>query len=49
MYLQLIHLSFGRDAILSAILHFILLCVLIQHRILASSILSMAYLVLLFV
>ena len=36
-----IHLSFGRDPILSANVHFFLLCVLIQHRIFASSILSM--------
>ena len=43
-----IHLSVGRDAILSAILHFCLLCVLIQHRIFASSILSMTSPVLLF-
>ena len=43
-----IHLSSGVDSILSTILHFILLCVLIQHQIFASSILSLASSVLLF-
>ena len=44
-----IHLSLGRDATLSASLHFILLWVSIQHRIFAFSIFSMASSLLLFV
>ena len=42
------HLSFGSDAILIASLHFILLWVLLQHRIFAFSIFSRASSVLLF-
>ena len=41
------HLSLGDVAILNANFHFIFLCVLFQHRILACSILSIASAVLL--